>query len=170
MISEGANVNGISKAMGRILVVEDYEDVRQMLRLLLESEHFDVLEAATGIEALKVVESEGPDVILMDLALPGFNGFETIRRIREIDGFQNTPIIVLTAYSGQSVYETALRAGTDYFMAKPIDFDALADLLKQILSGRTSRNPKHTRSAAQRAVPGNKPPVPRPGREVHWTT
>ena len=69
----------------------------------------------------------------MDLALPGFDGFETIRRIRKIDGFQNTPIIVITAYSGPSIYETARRAGIEYFMAKPIDFDELAELLKQIL-------------------------------------
>jgi CheY-like chemotaxis protein len=139
------------KGIRTILVVEDYEDVRQMLKILLESEHFRVLEAATGGEALNVIKNRRPDVILMDLALPGFDGFETIRRIRKIDGFQNTPIIVLTAYSGQSMYETALRAGTHYFMAKPIDFDELAELLKQILDGN-GRNTKYGRPAAQRAL------------------
>ena len=88
----------------------------------------------------------------MDLALPDFDGFETIRRIRKIDGFQNTPIIVLTAYSGQSMYETALRAGSDYFMAKPIDFDELAELLKQILVKGNGRNAKYNRPAAQRVL------------------
>src|SRR5678815_28450 len=101
--------------MGTILVVEDYDDVRRMLKVLLESEEFRVLEAASGAEALDVIRHQRPDVILMDLALPGFDGFETIRRIRTIDGFQNTPIVVLTAYTGPSTYENALRAGSNYF-------------------------------------------------------
>lgn len=154
--------------MRTILIVEDYEDVRGMLKILLESEHFDVLEAATGAEALTAVRNGRPDVILMDLALPGFDGFETIRRIRKIDGFQNTPIIVLTAYTGQSIYATALRAGANYFMAKPIDFDELADLLEQILVNGNSRSPKYGRSAADRAVIRNTP-LPHLSREVRWT-
>jgi CheY-like chemotaxis protein len=152
--------------MGTILVVEDYDDVRGMLKVLLESEDFRVLEAATGSEALDVIRNHRPDAILMDLALPGFDGFETIRRIRAIDGFQNTPIVVLTAYTGPYTYENALRAGSNYFMAKPIDFDELAALLEGILSGRNNRNPKQMRPPSQRAVPTTKPPAPRSGREL----
>src|SRR5678816_71440 len=148
--------------MVTILVVEDYDDVRGMLKVLLESEEFRVLEAATGSEALSVIRNHRPDVILMDLALPGFDGFETIRRIRAIDGFQNTPIVVLTAYTGPSTYETALRAGSDYFMAKPIDFDELAALLEEILSDRNTR--KYTRPPSQRAVLKTAPPAPSPKR------
>ena len=163
-------MNRLDKEMRTILVVEDYEDVRGMLKILLEYEDFHVLEAATGAEALTAIKNERPDVILMDLALPGFDGFETIRRIRKIDGFQNTPIVVLTAYSGQSTYETALRAGTNYFMAKPIDFDELADLLKHILVDGNSRSPKYSRSAAQRAVIRSNTSVPHRRSEVRWTT
>jgi CheY-like chemotaxis protein len=106
----------------------------------------------------------------MDLALPGLDGFETIRRIRKIEGFQNTPIIVLTAYSGQFIYETARRAGTDYFMAKPIDFDELAALLKQILVDGKSRRPKYGRAPIQRAVIQNEMSPPKSKmREVRWT-
>ena len=152
--------------MGTILVVEDYDDVRRMLKVLLESERFSVLEAATGSEALDVIRNQRPDVILMDLALPGFDGFETIRRIRAIEGFQNTPIVVLTAYTGPSTYETALRAGSNYFMAKPIDFDELSALLEDILSGRNTRNQKQMRAPSQRAV--FKPEPPRPRREQEW--
>jgi CheY-like chemotaxis protein len=141
--------------MRTILVVEDYDDVRQMLKFLLESEKFRVLEAASGAEALAVVDEEHPDVILMDLSLPGFDGLEAIRRIRAIDGFQNTPIIVLTAYAGPSTYETALRAGSDYFMAKPIDFDELAALLEEILFTGNTRSSK--RAPSQRAVLRSKP-------------
>lgn len=141
-----------------------------MLRILLESEQFGVLEASTGAEALKILKSSRPDVILMDLALPGFDGFETIRRIRKIDGFQNTPIVVLTAYSGPSVYETARRAGIDFFMTKPIDFDELVVLLEQILKDGKVGNSKSSRSSAQRALRKSTPAMPRAMiREVRWT-
>ena len=151
--------------MSTILVVEDYDDVRQMLTVLLESEKFRVLQAATGTEALEILKQERPDLILMDLALPGFNGFEAIRRIRAIDRFQNTPIIVLTAYTGPSTYETALRAGSDYCMAKPIDFDELAALVEEMLDGNT-RSSKYTRLPSRRAVLNPKPLGPPPRREL----
>jgi CheY-like chemotaxis protein len=138
-----------------------------MLKVLLESEKFRVLEAATGSEALEVIKEQRPDAILMDLALPGFDGLETIRRIRAIDGFQNTPVVVLTAYTGPSTYETAIRAGSDYFMGKPIDFDELAGLLKQILLDENTRTRTYTRAASRRAVLKTQPPVQ--GRELRCT-
>lgn len=152
--------------MRTILVVEDYDDVRQVLRVLLESENFRVLEAASGPEALEVLEEERPDVILMDLSLPGFDGLEAIRRIRSIGGFQNTPIIVLTAYTARSAYETAFRAGSDYFRAKPIDFDDLVTLLKEILFDGNTRSSKRTSS--RRAVLRSKPLPPPEGRELTY--
>ena len=152
--------------MRTILVVEDYEDVRRMLKILLESEHFRVLEAGSGAEALNLITSGRPAVILMDLALPGFDGFETIRRIRRIDGFQNTPIIVITAYTGQSIYETAFHAGTTYFMAKPVDFDELVELLERILGDGNDGIRKSSRLPAQRAVIRNGVPVSRLRPEV----
>lgn len=154
--------------MGTILIVEDYDDVRRMLKVLLEFEEFQVVEAATGSEALEAIKKQPPDVILMDLALPGFDGFETIRRIRATDGFQNTPIIVLTAYTEPSSYETAFSAGSNYFMAKPIDFDELAALLRHIMSGGNTRRSKHTRAPIQRAELRNKPPAP-PDRELRFS-
>lgn len=155
--------------MARILVVEDYDDVRRMLKVLLESERFQVVEAATGSEALEAIKKLPPDVILMDLALPGFDGFEAIRRIRATKGFENTPIVVLTAYTGASTYETALSAGSNFFMSKPIDFDELSALLKQILFGENTRNPKHTRAPSKRAALRTQPPALRASPEVTWS-
>ena len=159
----GTGVEG----MRTILVVEDYDDVRGMLKVLLESEKFRVIEAASGVEALNVIKDHRPDAILMDLALPGVDGFETIRRIRAIDGFQNTPIIVLTAYTGPTTCETALRAGSNYFMGKPIDFDELAALLKEILGANP--RPKFTRAPGQRATFKTTPPAPGTSRELRWS-
>ena len=151
-------VQQVSNGKHTILVVEDYDDVRQMLRILLESENFSVLEASSGAEALQTLMSGRPNVILMDLALPGFDGFETIRRIRKIDGFQNTPIIILSAYSGPAVYETARRAGIDFVMTKPIDFDELAELIGRIFEDGPVRNSK---SSARRVVVNGKLTMPR---------
>jgi len=154
-----------ANGMRTILVVEDYDDVRQILRILLESENFRVLEAASGTEALATLEAEHPDLILMDLALPGFDGLEAIRRIRAIDGFQNTPIIVLTANTAPSMFENALSAGSDYFKAKPIDFDELAALVRDILfSGKTRTS---QRTLSRRAVLRS-PPTPRQGCELTY--
>ena len=158
-----------SKQVATILVVEDYDDVRRMLKMLLESEQFRVLEAANGPEALKAVKVGHPDVIVTDLGLPGFDGFEIIRRIRKIDGFQNTPIIVLTAHNQQTAYETAFRAGTNYFMAKPVDFDQLESLLQHILMNGNGKTPKDTHLPARR-VSINKNAGSRPGlRELRWS-
>ena len=135
-----------------------------MLKVLLESESFQVLEAGSGSEALKVINKQRPDAILMDVALPGFDGFETIRRIRRLDGFRNIPIIVLTAYTAPSTYETARSAGSNYFMAKPIDFDDLLTLLKQILIDGNTRSSRRT--ASQRASVQTKPLPPQREREL----
>ena len=153
--------------MRTILVVEDYDDVRQMLKVLLEFENYRVLEAASGPEALEVLEDERPDVILMDVSLPGFDGMEAIRRIRILDGFQNTPIIVLTAYTGRSTYETALRAGSNYFRAKPIDFDELVTLLKKILFNGNTRNSKW--ASSPQAELRSKPMPPLRRRELTYS-
>ena len=153
--------------MRTILIVEDYDDVRQILRVLLESENFRVLEAASGPEALEVLEEERPDVILMDVSLPGFDGMEAIRRIRALDGFQNTPIIVLTAYTGGSTYESALRAGSNYFRAKPIDFDELVALLKEIFFDGNTRNSK--RAPSPRAELRSRPMPPLSRRELTFS-
>lgn len=152
----------LRKRMRTILVVEDYDDVRQVLKVLLEFENFRVLEARSGPEALEVLKEERPDVILMDLSLPGFDGMEAIRRIRTFDAFQNTPIIVLTAYTTPSTYETAFRAGSDYFRGKPIDFDELVALLKEILFKRNTRSSERTPSRRAALRPKLMPPVQGP--------
>ena len=153
--------------MRTILVVEDYDDVRQILRVLLESENYRVLEAASGPEALEVLQDERPDLILMDVSLPGFDGMEAIRRIRLLDGFQNTPIIVLTAYTGRSTYETALSVGGNYFRAKPIDFDELVALLKEIFYNGSMRNSK--RAASARTELRSKPLLRLPRRQLTYS-
>ena len=125
----------MDRQLGTLLLVEDYDDVRTILRLLLECHDYRVLEAATGIQALNILKMESPDLIIMDLGLPELDGFETMRRIRKNEAFQDTPIIVLTAYTGAFHDQAALRAGGNYILGKPVDFEELEELIHSILAG-----------------------------------
>ena len=143
----------MDRQLRTLLLVEDFEDVRTILKLLLQCDHYRILEAATGIEALNILKTESPDLIVMDLGLPELDGFETIRRIRQNEAFQDTPIIVLTAYTGPFSYQAALRAGGDYFMGKPVDFEELEELIHNILHGNVTTQRRHRSSTTESTLP-----------------
>lgn len=113
-----------------VLLVEDYDDVRAMMSILLRHHGFEVLEAADGREAVEKAAREKPDLILMDIGLPVLDGIEATRAIRGMDEMSGTPIIAVTAFS-DSKKEMALEAGCDHVMQKPLDFEKLEPLLKR---------------------------------------
>jgi DNA-binding response OmpR family regulator len=100
----------------RILLVEDDPDVRLALRLLLEDEGYDVLEAADGEQGLLRASTHAPDVVLVDLKLPGMHGFEVVRRLRRTSG---VPILVVTAQVDSHDVVAGLEAGADDYVTKP---------------------------------------------------
>lgn len=125
----------------RILIVEDDEDTRLMLRYLLEIWNYQVIEANTGEEALGLAASEKPDVILMDYKLPKIDGLATTKRLREQASLEQTVIIFVSASSESSVRADALAVGGDDFLVKPIDFGALEiSLEKHLKSKNKCRN------------------------------
>jgi len=87
----------------------------------------------------------------MDIGLPELDGLETIRRIRQVDGLQEVPIVVLSAYSGPAYYQSAIEAGGNFFVSKPIDFDKLKAVLIKIDSGGTFEQ-RHSQPDTGRAV------------------
>jgi two-component system cell cycle response regulator DivK len=103
----------------RILVVEDQEDNRQILRDLLASAELDVIEAWDGEAALTVAASERPDLILMDIQLPGIDGYEATRRIKADPALSAIPIIAVTSYALSGDEDKARDAGCDAYVAKP---------------------------------------------------
>ncbi|HZI18175.1 MAG TPA: response regulator [Pyrinomonadaceae bacterium] len=122
-------------AAGRtVLVVEDFEDNRFMMRRLLEMSGFRVLEAVNGLQAVELAAAERPDIILMDLSLPMLDGLAATRRIREQDGLGRVPIIAVSAHDSADFHAEALAAGCNEYVTKPIDFDRLVELLDQVLS------------------------------------
>lgn len=103
----------------RILVVEDHEDNRQILRDLLGSAGFEMLEAGDGESALRVAAAEQPDLILMDVQLPILDGYEATRRLKADPRLKAIPIIVVTSYALSGEEVRARNAGCDAYVAKP---------------------------------------------------
>jgi two-component system cell cycle response regulator DivK len=103
----------------RVLVVEDQEDNRQILRDLLESAGIDMIEAADGPAGLVAAASERPDLILMDIQLPGLDGYEVTRRIKADPALRAIPIIAVTSYALSGDEDKARAAGCDAYVTKP---------------------------------------------------
>ena len=116
-----------------VLIVEDMPDIRTMMKFLVKSYGYEVIEAADGIEAVESVQKTVPDLILMDLSLPKMDGLTATQTIRTFDGLSKIPIIAVTAY-GNSYYRRAIEAGCDDLINKPLDFDNLEPLLQQYLA------------------------------------
>jgi two-component system cell cycle response regulator DivK len=100
-------------------VVEDQEDNRQILRDLLTSGGFDMIEAENGADAITAAEANRPDLILMDIQLPILDGYEATRRIKANPDLKSIPIIVVTSYALSGDEDKARRAGCDDYVAKP---------------------------------------------------
>ena len=108
--------------MAKILVIEDHEFNRELLARLLERHGHTVVTAADCETGVSLAVSEGPDLIVVDLAMPGVDGFETTRRIKEAPAASAIPILALTAYSARSLTtDRALEAGCADLETKPID-------------------------------------------------
>ena len=116
-----------------VLVVEDFEDTRYLMRLELERRGFRVLEARNGEEGVELAARERPDIILMDIGLPLMDGIEATRRIRAQEDQRDLLIVALTAHHETEYRANALAAGCDAYLTKPIDFDWLIDLLGRLL-------------------------------------
>lgn len=103
----------------RILMIEDHEDNRRILRDLLTSKGYDVIEAENGIDGVSAAEAYRPDLILMDIQLPGIDGYEATRRIKANPETRKIPIIAVTSYAMSGDDVKAFEAGCDAYVAKP---------------------------------------------------
>ena len=118
----------------KVLLVEDTEDNRFMMRRLLEMSGYQVVEATNGEEAVKVARNESPRLILMDLSLPVIDGLAATRLIRKLPDCQKTPIIAVSAHDSSDFQLDALNAGCNSYITKPIDFNELEELIVQLLA------------------------------------
>ena len=126
----GMDDSGDARAL--VLVVEDFEDNRFMMRRLLEMSGYRVVEAVNGKQAVESAETELPDIILMDLSLPQLDGLAATRRIRTQEGSRRVPIVAVSAHDSADFHAAALAAGCNEYVTKPIDFDQLVSLLDRL--------------------------------------
>jgi two-component system cell cycle response regulator DivK len=116
-----------------ILVIEDQEDNRRILRDLLTNSDFEVIEAVTGPDGVRIAETHHPDLILMDIQLPGIDGYEATRRIKANPDLQKIPIIVVTSYALSGDDVKAFEAGCDAYVTKPFSPRNLLAKIREFL-------------------------------------
>ena len=117
----------------RILVVEDHEENRRIMRDLLTSAGLEMIEALAGEDGVRLAESERPDLILMDIQLPGLDGYEATRRIKANPALRSIPIIAVTSYALSGDEVKAREAGCDDYVAKPFSPRALLAKIREQL-------------------------------------
>ncbi len=125
--------------MSAILLVEDNELNRDMLSRRLIRRGFEVLLAVDGAQALQIAAQSLPALILMDMSLPGVDGWEATRRLKSNPSTATIPVIALTAHAMASDRESALAAGCDDFDTKPIEFDRLLAKIAALIGGGSTR-------------------------------
>lgn len=132
-----------------VLVVEDYQDAREMYAAYLQFSGFEVAEATNGIEAIEKAQRLMPDIILMDLALPRMDGWEATRRLKSDERTSKIPVVALTGHALAGHAEGARQAGCDAFVTKPCLPDALVAEIQRLLDRQSAasdgRAPRGTR-------------------------
>ena len=117
-----------------ILLVEDFDDTRLMMKLWLQKKGYRVIEAENGEEAIGVAQREHPDLIIMDMMMPGLGGLDATRQIREYQSLRQTPIVAVSAYGADEYRTRALDAGCNEYVPTPFEPEALSRLIERLLA------------------------------------
>jgi two-component system cell cycle response regulator DivK len=123
---------------GTILYVEDNPDNRLLVKRILIAEDYSLLEAIDGKDALNVLKTTHPDLILMDINMPDMDGYTLTAKIKSLPGFERVPILALTANVMRGDKERTLEAGCDGYIQKPLDIDQLTREIEKFLSRRSN--------------------------------
>ncbi|MCX6132720.1 MAG: response regulator [Ignavibacteriales bacterium] len=120
----------VTERRKKVLIVDDESSMVSVLQRHVSNAGYEFVSASNGQEALEKIEKEEPDLVLLDLVMPGMNGFETCRRIRENEKTKKLPVLIITALRGQSDSAAATASGANEFIVKPIDGAELAKRLR----------------------------------------
>jgi len=116
-----------------ILVVDDFDDTRLLLRTWLERRGFRVIEAENGIQAINQAETESPDLIIMDMQMPQLDGLSATRRIRKLESMNSVPIVAVSAYGADQFRELALAAGCNEYVSTPFEPATLEGIIRNLV-------------------------------------
>jgi two-component system cell cycle response regulator DivK len=135
-VKEGKMEESKSGLPGKILIVDDNQDSRELVVKILKARGYQTIEAVDGEEALEKAVAERPDLILMDRSLPKIDGYEATRRLKGREEFKDIPIVALTAHAMRGDREKALEAGCEGYISKPINVRELPELILSYLRGK----------------------------------
>ena len=127
--------------MAKILIIEDTENNRVLLTRRLRPRGYDIITAEDAEKGLLLVEVERPDLVLMDVGLPGMNGWDATRQLKSNPATKHVPVIALTAHAMDGDREKAIAAGCDEYEIKPIDFNRLFEKIDRLLARRPQDPP-----------------------------
>ena len=116
-----------------ILVADDFDDTRLIMRLWLERRGYRVVEASDGVEALEVARTETPDLIIMDIEMPALDGLAATRRLREDEQLRRVPVVAVSAYGAEHWRARAIEAGCNEYVSTPFEPAELDELIKSLL-------------------------------------
>lgn len=122
--------------MTHVLVVDDEPNILLSLEFLMEQAGFTVRTAADGESALACIEQQAPDLVLLDISLPGISGFDVLEQLRADSRFQRLPVIMLTAHGREVEREKGMALGADDYVTKPFSTQALVQKVRQLLDER----------------------------------
>ena len=122
----------------KILIVDDHPEIRELIRITFARDNYQIYSAANGQQALDIAQAEHPHVILLDIMMPGMDGYELTRRIRAQRKFKTLPILALTAKAMKGDRERCIEAGMDDYIAKPIQPKSFFEVMKAFLPESSS--------------------------------
>lgn len=128
-----ADLNNLDDGRRTILIVDDFDDTRLLLRTWLEKKGFRVIEAENGKQAVKQAESSRPDLIIMDVEMPEMDGLAATRRIRQLTNLESVPIVAVSAYGADQFRADALSAGCNEYVSTPFEPDELEMLIRSLM-------------------------------------
>ena len=126
-----------------LMVVDDTPDSLVLISLHLQQSGFRVITATNGEEAIRLAEASQPDLILMDIGMPGLDGLGATRRLREHSTLKAVPVVALTAFSTEGFRRAAYDAGLDGYLTKPVDFHRLSELVRSLLPAKKYEDGDH---------------------------
>jgi len=142
--------------LNKILVVDDEHLIRWSLEQNLKKQGYDVITAGTGEDALRIAREQQPDLVLLDIQLPGISGIEVLEKIKDFD--EDIIVVMLTAHGGLETAVNAMRLGAHDYVSKPFNLDELSIIIKKALENRDQEVcPQHHRSKPSDSVPDGGP-------------
>jgi CheY-like chemotaxis protein len=117
--------------MGKVLVVDDDPSVRLLCSTVLTTEGFEVLEAQDGVSCIALAREQLPDLVLLDWMMPGVDGIDTLRAIKNAGGTRHIPVVMLTALDSTAQIHMATQVGADGYMTKPFEVQDLLSLVRR---------------------------------------